>query len=468
MLNQTKMKFNRYTLFGLTIFVLFFLSFTFNIFRISSSEYNRFDRGSEGYTLGRIIMTEVDGFMSHGGLPANYVYYRYLPDENGNAVTTELWEAAEGKQENLKNFPHSMVQAQMYDDYINNRKVVDGWQDIYMTQPNMMGNVYGLLHILLPIDNTYKLNLFRIVNLLLTALAFFLIVFWVCRNYGPKIGTGVCLLLLFSPWLMRFSHNLWWALWSFYIPFITMLFVLDKKKKYPDKVSDTKVYIYLIIAVFVKFLITGAEFITSTAVMAVCPIIYHAIEHKNDLKQGLSFFLKSSLAVILGFVFGFCFLFIQIKLYIGTWSAGLEHFVFSFTKRSVTGGSMEGNGVLDVLWIYLKEGSIFSWHFFPYITFGFGIFILITLGASFFLKKMSKTESVSVRRRNLALIVTTLISLLGPLSWYVMFVQHAYTHQLFDYIVWYMPFCIYAFIVLSTLFVGVLEKVKKQREKQIA
>lgn len=440
-------------------FLILFLSFTFNIFHIAHPDYSRFDRGDEGYVMGRIIASEVEGLFSYGGLPCNYVYYRYLPDENGNPVTTEVWEAAGGKQENLRRLPNEMVQGQMYDDYINNRKVIDGYADVYMTQPSMMGNIYSIINIILPISNQYKLYLFRLINLFLTTLAFIFIIGWIKRNFGYKVGIIVFVLLLLSPWLMRFTHNLWWALWSFYIPFITMLLVLEKKEKHPASISDNKVFLYLGIAMFVKFLFTGAEFISTTAIMAVCPVIYYSIKTQLKLKDGILFFIKSSFSVILGAIAGFLFLFTQIKLYKGTWQAGLDHLIFSFTKRSAANLDIS---TWEVLKTYLTDQSVFSWHFFPYITFGFGIFILIAITFSIIVAYNDKKKESKLTTLHAALIITAAISVLAPLSWIIIFVQHAHTHPAFDYITWYMPFCIYAFIIMAIPFTWIKRKNTKQ------
>ena len=430
-------------------FCLLFLSFTFNVFKITDSNYSRFDRADEGYVLGRIIASDVEGLFSYGMLPGNYVFYDYLPDENGNAVETELWKYVDGDKEKMKDLPTNMVQAQMYDDYINNRKIENGYFDAYKTHPCLMATVYSVIHKTLPISNGHKLYLFRIINLLLTTLAFILILCWVKRTFGTGVGIITFALLLFSPWLMRFTHNLWWALWSYYIPFITMLLVLEKKKKLPEKYSDCKVLIYLLLAMFVKFAFTGAEFITATSIMAVCPIIYYAIAERMTLKNGLIFYLKSCLATLSGTLLGFFFLFIKIRIYTGNWQGVVDHMIWSYTKRSSDAAIKYGYTIWDTIKMYLLEDHPFHWEFFPHITFGFGVLVLIICVFSLLVYVLSKSLSTEIRSRNLALIITTAIAILAPLSWIVIFTEHAVTHKVFDYITWYMPYCIYGFIVIG-------------------
>lgn len=53
------------------------------------------------------------------------------------------------------------------------------------------------------------------------------------------------------------------------------------------------------------------------------------------------------------------------------------------------------------------------------------------------------------RNNNTALVITTLISILAPLSWFVIFKEHAVVHMILDYIVWYIPFLLYAFAAIG-------------------
>jgi len=43
-------------------------------------------------------------------------------------------------------------------------------------------------------------------------------------------------------------------------------------------------------------------------------------------------------------------------------------------------------------------------------------------------------------RQQLALAAMTWVSILAPLSWFIIFKGHAYAHTHMDHIVWYMPF----------------------------
>lgn len=216
---------------------------------------------------------------------------------------------------------------------------------------------------------------------------------------------------------------------------------------------------------FVKFLITGAEFITSTAVMTICPIIYYSIIEQKNIKDVVFTFIKSSLVAIGGIIAGFVVLITQIKFYAGTWQAGIDHIIFSFTKRSAGSDALGGHTVGYVLKTYLTESSIFMWDFAPNIAINFGIvtiLILIVCLLAFTLNKRSdlpKTE----RTINNALIAITIISITGPLSWIIIFAQHAYIHTPFDYITWYMPFCIYGFIMFGTTIKLVSKQVTRNK-----
>lgn len=147
----------------------------------------------------------------------------------------------------------------------------------------------------------------------MSALAFALFIGWVYRNFGSSAGCVTFLLIFLSPWFFRFAFNLWWALWSFYIPFLTTLLILERRQKKGAKLFDYKLILYLCIALYVKFFFTGAEFITSTLVAAVTPIIYYLFLDKEQIKTKLTYFIKSSIAACLTIVLCLLQLAMQIR-----------------------------------------------------------------------------------------------------------------------------------------------------------
>jgi hypothetical protein len=66
----------------------------------------------------------------------------------------------------------------------------------------------------------------------------------------------------------------------------------------------------------------------------------------------------------------------------------------------------------------------------------------------FFIKYRS-SEKTKTYQTGIALVVTTWFSFLGPLSWFVVFRDHAALHTRLDFIVWQMPFTLYGFALIG-------------------
>lgn len=430
----TKETINKQTLLLGAFFVLFVLSYTVNIFRITESDlFHGFERQPEGLVIGRLARSAQDGVFSYGGLTGiNY--------DSQTKRSTEQYAMDLAAQHNL---------------YITENDVPDSYQ-AYKSQSGGQGIVLSMMHKILPIDNAKKMMVYRGLNALLVALVFVLFGGWVMRNYGFIAGLVTLLLILFSSWLNMYAHNLWWVLWNFYLPFLTILLVLEKRHRSPSEVSNLKVFGLLFAAVFLKCFFTGFEFITTTLAAAICPIVYYFYIEKKPFIQFVIFSIKASVCMVAAVLVQMVMLVAQIKLLDGTFAHGINHIVQSFTKRT------EALDVShwEVLKMYLGN-DVFNLGFLPNtIEFYFGSFILLLMAVGLYVYLKGKGN-----RKNKALIVTSVFAILAPLSWFVVFKQHSFEHPHMDYIVWYLPFMLYGFCLIG---VAVESVVGKRESKCLA
>lgn len=395
-------------------FILFSISYTTNIFRITESDlFHGFERQPEGLVVGRLVRASQDGVFSYGGLTGiNY--------DSQTSRSTEQY---------------AMDLAAQHDLYITEANIPDSFQ-AYKSQSGGQGIILSIIQKILPIDNAKKLMVFRGINALLVALVFILFAGWVYRNFGFIASLCTLILIFFSSWLNTYAHNLWWVLWNFYLPFLTMLLVLERRHHSPEKMSEWKILAWLFLAVFIKCFFTGFEFITTTLAAAICPIVYYFYIERKTFVQFLLFAVKAGICMIVAVLAQMTILITQIKFLEGSFSDGINHIIMSFTKRTE---AVEVSH-LDVLKMYLQNDT-FSLGFLPNtIQFYFGSFILIalTIGIVLFIKEKND-------RKTCALLLTSLFSILAPLSWFIVFKQHSYEHPHMDYIVWYLPFMLYTF-----------------------
>lgn len=417
-------------------FILFFLSYTKNVFHISEPDlFHGFERQPEGLVVGRLVRSAQDGLFSYGGLNG-------VNSSDSVAMSVEA---------------HASDLARQHDLYINHTDIPPYFR-AYKSQSAGQALIMGALQKVLPFDNIHKLAFFRGINALLVALIFVLFGAWAYRNYGFLASLITLSLTFLSPWLNVFAHNLWWVLWNFYLPFLAMLLLLEYKNKCPEKISKGRIIIAVFIAVFLKCFFSGFEFITTTLISAFVPIVYYAVKEKQSLKNFICDDIRYSLAMLAGVFAQMLVLITQIKFLEGHFSDGINHILTSFVRRSEVAPTDTQLSFFDLIKTYLGNDA-FSLGFLPNnIPIYFGVVILITILALFFIYKQGNGLKNP-------LIIATSFSILAPLSWLVIFKQHSIEHMHMDYIIWYIPFMLYAFCTVGVTISLLLSKMKKNESR---
>ncbi len=429
-----KIKNKQFILLGL-FFVLFFLSYTKNVFLISDSDlFHGFERQPEGLVVGRLVRSAQDGLFSYGGLNG-------VNSADSVALSVEA---------------HASDLARQHDLYINHADVPPYFR-AYKSQSAGQALIMGALQNVLPFDNVHKLAFFRGINALLVALIFVLFGAWVYRNHGFLASLITLLLTFLSPWLNVFAHNLWWVLWNFYLPFLTMLFLLEYRNKSPEKVSKGKIIIAIFLAVFLKCFFSGFEFITTTLISAFVPVVYYGVKEKQSLRMFITDGVKYSLAMLAGVLAQMLILITQIRFLEGQFSDGVNHILTSFVRRSEVAPTDSQMSLFELIKAYLANDA-FALGFLPNnIPAYFGVLIIIAILALILIYKKKKDLMKP-------LIITTAFSILAPLSWLVIFKQHSIEHMHMDYIIWYIPFLLYVF---CTVGVAVSLLISKKRKTEL-
>ncbi len=428
-------------LFVLSAWLLLTMNFTSNTFKSKSTDaFNKFERFSEALVVGRLVIAEREGLFSRGGFtgmindaPAGIEQFEYQYDIYTKALNADL-----------NKF----------------------W--IYKTQTGTQALFFAALAKSDFANNSRKLVIFRFLTAMLSAFVLSIFLFWISKTFNLYVAVGTLVLILFSGWVTVFGRNLWWQLWSFYTPFVVilMLFYREHTKKIAP-ISMIKLFIISFLAVLLKTIVTGMEYITTVLIMFAIPAIFYAIKDSQNLKFALKRLSTLSVGAVVAIFIFFVILSVQISTLPeseGKISAGYEHIKKSFTKRA-HGSSSEFSHELikksldattfEVVKKYLKNRAfaatkgyrtIFKISFSQLMTI-FAVFSLILATMASFLK------NIADKKRTLyALLLTTWLSISAPLSWFVIFKGHSYIHTHMNFIVWYMPFAFFGFIVISSVF----------------
>lgn len=411
-------------------FITLFLSYSVNLWHISADSFHTFERSPEGLVIGKMARSQRDGIFAYGGLTGI------------NKVSLAWGDYADMYRASL---------AAQHDFYLTQKELPDEYI-AYKSQPGGQSILYSSMQNIIPGDNYFKLKIIRGINAALTAICFTLFIGWVYRNCGFGSSVVTALLVLLSPWLNNFGHNLWWSFWNFYIPFLTMLLLLERNHKKPGCYSDLKILMALFAAMFAKCFFSGYEYITTVLLSAICPFVYYTIIENENFLYFIRISIKAGLSMVLGVVVSMLFLVIQIGSLNGSVNEGVQHIIQSYTKRSTitevaVSENIIGTSFTDIFSAYF-EGNAFGLGFLPdSFRCGFGLLVVIICLFAAFIYLTGRNKDSG--RANIALLSTTLFSLLCPLSWFIIFKQHAASHPHIDYIVWYIPFLVYGFAVIG-------------------
>jgi len=400
--------------------------------------FDEFEKRSESLVLGRLAASEREGMGFKSGFLGRY------HDKDKNFV---------------------LNQYAYYEDA--SIPLEKGVFNTYNSQIGCQGLVFYFIDSISPFSNTVNIEIFKFLSSFLFSLILALFLLWVHRRYGLLAAIITLILFLLSHWLTVFGRNLYWVTGVLYVPFIAILFILNRESlKTIATIPLKKVGLIAFILVLFKCLFTGFEMITTSLIMFVMPFVYYAVLDKWKWKTFFSRITSTVIGSISAMFLYFFVLIYQISLIKGSLGEGLQHIVDSFLKR--TSGtstdfpeayqqSLEStiSLVLGRYWngtaIDLNTFINTDWE--SLIRFDYGELILIFVIFSL-LSLISIKIFPSIKKNakaNTALIIVTWLSITATLSWFVIFKGHSYIHIHTNFIAWYMPFCLFGFAIIGSI-----------------
>jgi len=428
----------------MSIFFLFFdfYSNTWNIAEPTWFKNNQ--RECERLVLGKMAKSRQDGIFSAGGLLG-----LVSPDEKPRLWFDSPFEFA-------------------YEAYLEEHSI--GAYTPYLSQVGGQGMFFAFLDMIVPVSPSIKLTLFHILTALLTALILTLVVLWFYHEFGLLVAMSVLASMVFSQWLVVFGRNLFWSLWAFYVPMVVVMYFLRQDQTL-TKQHAIRFTSLVFTGFFLKVLFTGYEYITTTVIMMVVPLIFYYVLDERGLRWLFRYTLLAGFASGLAIFLSMVILCLQIASVQGMsldgshhiqrgFLNGVNHLLFALERRTYakTGGGTEYSAsltsLIQMLWIYLK-GSFFDIpNYFniqnpllakALLKVRYCYVILVSFVASWLLLYRKSWATCIDGRCTRALVVSTWFSILAPLSWFLIFKQRSAIHTHMNFIVWQMPFTIFGF-----------------------
>lgn len=432
-------------LFFLVSVIVLQLGFYLNFWNVANQYwFDDFQRTSESLIVGRLAASENEGIFFKAGLLGRY-YTKKEDRFNQNPYYEEGLEA--------------------------NRNIYVP----YYSQIGGQALIFVLIAKISPFSNATNLDIFKFCTSLLFAVILSLFLVWVHKKYGWFSAVITLMLFLLSHWLTVFGRNLYWVTGALYIPFIVMLFVLDRECiRRKREITLKAIGGISILLVFVKCFLSGFELITTSLLMFIVPCAYYSVIDQWGVKKLIYRLISVGTGAIIAVSVYLSILLYQLSMVKGSLAKGLEHLIYSFSKR--TSGTSEDlpeiykeslessiTTVLDKYWngtaIDLNTFVRIPWESFFRIDYGELLLMFIIFSTLIFVnKKISITTYINFKK-NHALVVATWLSFSAPLSWFIIFKGHSYIHTHTNFIAWYMPFCLFGFATIGSVTSSILRDI---------
>lgn len=300
---------------------------------------------------------------------------------------------------------------------------------LYKSQSGLQASFFALLQIFGSDRTTFKA-----VTALITAAALAAIIFWMIEEFGMGIAVVTAASILSMRGLILFGDNISQVIGVQLVPLVAMLWAYHRTSKHRARI--------MFVAVLVKYMFTGYEYLTTGWFLAFAPLVYYAIRDRYTWKKVWHEFKWQVLAVAAATFVSLLVLAIQIAI-----STSFSDAVAHFTDRILSRTYIEtpnnkpfyytamqiGTGALFVEYM---STALVSFKTFIISFTEYAIALLVTSVGGWQLYRMTRNRTIP------ALIALVWWSFAGALSWFLLFKGHSSYHIFIDPIAWHMPFSI--------------------------
>jgi hypothetical protein len=355
-----------------------------------------------------------------------------------------------------------LLTVHQYDVYKSSEYFTVNEFKTYNSAIDFQGVIFSISEAIFDFGPKSNLLIFQYLTALLTAVVLSLIVWWIYSQIGFLASLFAAGFILFSEWITLFGGSIYWSLWSIYLPFVVMIYWLDRSQS--RDLGGGYLFLIVYLTMLTKTLFNGFEYITTVLIMSFCPLIYYAfIGHWQLIalcKKGFCVATAEFFAVLTALVV----LIIQNAFVFGDIGKAINYIDYSLEKRSIGNpGAFAGDPslvrslqaeTLPVLKEYVLGRALrFNFEYLGMyipgwrlknIDISYLVVFIIFIIFSFLFFVFKKTDAYKESKLPW-FVVTMWLSLVAPLSWFVIFKAHSYLHPHLNFIVWQMPFTLLGF-----------------------
>jgi hypothetical protein len=437
---------------GVSFCLLFFNFWTNFLHSADPSRFQGFMPDENARVFGRLIHSQRAGFFADGGFTGRI---KQLDDGTERVKSKSRF-----------------IEFAVYKDDIDIRYRFTP----YLSYSGGSGLFFSLIDNLLPFSNRMKYSVIQAILAALNALVFTFLIIWIMKYFQFIPSLLFLITTLFSVWLTLYGLQFEKMLWTTYLPLVISFFIYPKSEFESLRFKSYLPYYAVVsIMVFLKCFFSSFDYVTAVLVMAVLPLIFYEIYLSSSIFKSVQRFIFASFAAVSGLLISLIVQIVQIGFYKGGLNYGIDHVGLAFFRRS-SSTLLASKEIRNLASIQAFEAGYFEtlkkyflaeifnlkniFHFIPGISelnktflyyINFTELTIIFIVCSFIIIYVLNVKKNYLfekdYRKYSALIIITWISLVGPLSWLIIFKPLVYIHTFFMKVVLHMPFLLFGFIL---------------------
>ncbi len=309
----------------------------------------------------------------------------------------------------------------------------------YTSQVGLHGVIQSFFSKVSPFSRANTLRLLYLTNSFLLSVVLLTIFQQLDRFLNTNYWFLLSLLTaaLFSD-VMKYGNNLYWNGWAIFLPFaVSLLFVNSRFIK--GKFLYPFAFLSTFAPLFLKLLFSY-EFVSTIMISQIIPFIFYLIANKVEVTRALKILAIASLGAIAAFAMTIAVHLLQNMLAYGNLSAFFLSMGDTLMMRLSGDPNPDTKFIADAasigpIGITIKYLTIEMFAFFSASILFVHVLVVFVLT---FIYNLFVT-SLKSDHKLAAFGITTGISFLAPLSWYVLATPHSYIHVDQCVTLWYLP-----------------------------
>jgi hypothetical protein len=297
-----------------------------------------------------------------------------------------------------------------------------------------------------------------------------LIAVWIVKGAFRTLSTWGAVLValtLLQPWIVAIAGSIYWLIGLKLLPAIVLL----RLSNYPN--LPYRITLIGVASATFLALASGYEYVTVVFALTLSVITYNAIQREWSVRLYATRVMMTLSCQVASFV---CTLIVHFGLLLpatGNFSSAFDVIRRIVSKRTgansapVDGVFMESLLVspLEVLVTYLSMPVFGAPFNLPILNlFTVGNLILFCICAMPLLGRLESSCGLNHR----ALGFAWLVSLLGPMGWFLLARPHSYIHTHINYALWFLPTIPLAAVFLTELITRWIDRIKRERALSVA